>query len=107
MEEIKVFFKELLDSGTVHGHIEGPKGNVIVCDTMKDWCIASGEMVHAGYEVNSPGGFGGSSHTSRQATWNKIWRGGTVCASVIERKILIFTLPQTVDDYCDVIEKKI
>lgn len=106
MDDVKVFFQKLIDDGSVKATISGPKNNVLVCATTSDWCIASGELVHAGYEVDSPGSFGGSHPTSRQNTHNKIWKSGTVCASVVEKKVLVFSLPQTINDHCDVIHKK-
>jgi hypothetical protein len=110
MEEIKVFMRKMIEEGTVKGHMAGPKNNVLVCDTMADWCVASGELVQAGYNVSSPGGYGGSHPSSRANTHNKIWRSGTVCATVIDRRVHVFSipipLPQTVNNYCDVITKK-
>lgn len=108
MKEIREFFKGMIESGEVKGHIEGPRDNVLVCDAMADWCVASGEMVRAGYEVNSPGGFGGSAPLSRANTWNKIWRNGELCAIVVEqRKVLVFTLPRDIHDVCHVVENNV
>lgn len=103
MLDIKEFFKRLLESGLVHGHIDGPKGNVLVCDTLADWVLAGGELVQAGYEVDSPGGYGGGSPAARANTHNKIWRSGTVCATVINKRVFVFSLPQTTYDHCDVV----
>lgn len=105
-EELKAFFKELIETGKVKGHIEGPKDNVLVCDTLVDWCTAGSLIGQAGYDVVSPGGFGGSHPTDRKNTYNKIWRSGTVCASVIEKKILCFTLQQNSSDYCQIHSKR-
>lgn len=106
MEDIKVLFKKLLECGKVRGHIAGPKNNVLVCDTMRDWVIASGEVAQEGYDVTSPGGYGGASPSSRANTHNKIWRSGTVCAAVIEKRVLVFSLPQTTYDYCSIVHEK-
>jgi len=106
MEEIKDIFKRILADGIAKGRIDGPKGNVLVCDTQKDWIKAGNELVDAGYNCYSPGGYGGSHPASRQATWNKIWTTGTVCATVIDKRVLVFHLPQSVNDQCDVIIKK-
>lgn len=103
MEDIKEYFKKLIDSGLINARIGGPKDNILICKTLADWCISSSALVRAGYIVNSPGTFGGSSKSNRTNTYNKIWRNGTVCASVIEKKVLIFTIPQTKSDYCNVI----
>ena len=106
METIKEIFKKSLDTGLVKGHIAGPKGNVLVCDSHKDWLKIGDELVDAGYDCYSPGGYGGGNPASRQATWVKIWQAGTVCATVIAKRVLIFHLPQSVNDQCDVIVKK-
>jgi hypothetical protein len=73
---------------------------------MNDWIIAGNEFAIHGYNCTSPGGFGGSSAKNRQNTHNKIWRSGCICACVIERKILLFTMPQTQFDFCDIVTKK-
>jgi hypothetical protein len=109
MKEIREIFKELLKSGKVHGHIKGPKDNVLVCDTMNDWVKAGNEIMNEGYNITSPGGYGGSHPTDRKNTWNKMWRSGTVCATVIEEKVLCFKIPQDVvplDVYTDIVHKK-
>lgn len=103
MEDIKEYFKKLIDSGVIKARIGGPKNNILICKTLADWCIASSDLVRAGYIVSSPGTFGGPSKSNRTNTYNKIWRNGTVCASVVEKKVLIFTIPQTESDYCDVV----
>jgi hypothetical protein len=105
-EAIKGKFREVLESGQVKGHLEGPKKNILVCDTLNDWVRAGNEMMDAGFDITSPGGYGGSSPVDRSNTWNKIWKHGTLCASVIEKKIFIFRLLITEADYCDVVHEK-
>ena len=102
-EDIKSFFAFLLDSGIVQGYLDGPRKNVLVCKTMNDWAISGSELAKRGFSCTSPGGYGGSSPKDRQNTYNKIWRSGTVCASVIEKRIFIFIQPQTEFDFCDVV----
>jgi len=89
-EEIKKKLTEMLESGMIKGHFEGPKDNVLICDSMNDWCLAGGEMVRSGFNVASPGGFGGSHHVARQVTHSKIWKTGTLCAISYNRKIHFF-----------------
>lgn len=101
-DKIKAKFAELISSGLIQAHIEGPKNNILVCNSMNDWAIACGELCRSGFNALSPGGYGGSGATDRKNTYNKIWRSGTVCASVIEKKILCFTLSQTDSDYCHI-----
>jgi hypothetical protein len=76
---IKHKFKDMIESGLVKGHIDGPAENVLLCDTLADWVRASGEMVNCGFEVNSPGGYGGSAPESRQLTHYNLWKAGKVC----------------------------
>lgn len=106
MNDIKDFFQKMIDEGLVNAKIGGPKNNILFCEAMSDWCIASGELTKAGYEVDSPGNYGGSSPSSRANTHNKVFRSGTVCATVINKKILVFSIPHTTSDYLDVISKK-
>lgn len=104
VDRIREKISELVASGLVHGHIDGPKDNVLMCDTLNDWCIASGELVKAGFGAMSPGGYGGSHPISRQATHVKIWKSGTVCAVVYKRKVFYFLgLLSEVEEYVDVI----
>lgn len=103
MEDIRDYFKKLISSGVIKASIGGPRDNILLCDTLSDWCVASGELVKAGYSVLSPGGFGGASSSERANTHNKIWRSGTLCASVIKKKVLIFSMPHNESDYCNVI----
>lgn len=104
MKDVKEFFKKMVEEKLINAKLGGPKENVLICESMKDWCIASGELVNSGYEVNSPGHYGGGD-SSRQNIHRKIWTSGVLCASVIEKKVLIFSLPHSISDYCDVIEK--
>lgn len=99
---IKGIFKTLLSSDLVKGKIVGPKENVLECETMNDWIIAGSELAKAGFICSSPGGYGGSHPTSRQNTHFKIWKTGSLCAVVIEKKVLLFSLPQSVSDYCQI-----
>jgi hypothetical protein len=92
-------FEILLSSGLVHGRLSGPKNNVLVCDSMNDWAIAAGEFARDGFVCSSPGHFGPHPQ-SRQNTHKKIWKTGTLCAIVIEKKVIFFSLPQTEKDYC-------
>jgi hypothetical protein len=104
MNEIKEKMVELVENGLVHGHFEGPKDNVLVCDTLNDWCIASGELVKAGYGAMSPGGYGDSHPTSRQNVHNKIWRSGTVSAVQYKRKVFFFCgLLSQDEEYMDIV----
>ena len=80
MDNIKIMMERLISDGIVKGHMGGPKENVLVCDTLEDFCVASGELVRSGYNVASPGGYGGSAPESRQATHQKVWGNGTLCA---------------------------
>ena len=105
-DDLKALFLKLIESGKIKGHLEGPKNNVLVCDSLADWCTAGSLIGKAGYNVESPGGWGGSAPNDRKNTYNKIWISGTVCASVIERKVLIFTLKQTENDYCHIHNRK-
>lgn len=89
-EEIKKKLVELVEKKIVNGHFEGPKNNVLVCDTMNDWCLAGGEMVRAGFNVASPGGFGGSHPVARQVTHSRIWKTGVLCAICYNRKVHFF-----------------
>jgi len=102
-ENIKAKFQDLVSSGIVKGKIIGPLDNVLSCETMNDWVIAGSEFSKSGYCVSSPGSYG-THPTSRQNTHNKIWKSGTICACVIDRKILCFSLPQTACDYCNIIK---
>lgn len=90
MEKIKDIFKELIDKGTVKATLGGPKQNVLVCVTMTDYCIASTEMIHRGFSVLSPGGYGASSEVNRKALDARVWRYGTVCATSYNRKTLLY-----------------
>ena len=106
MDDVKVFFQKMIEEGLIQAKIGGPKNNILFCNSMSDWCIASGELSRAGYDVSSPGGYGGSSPSARANTHNKVFRSGTVCATVIEKRILVFSIPHTTYDYLDVISKK-
>lgn len=101
-EKIKNIFQNLISTRSVNGHIEGPKENVLVCDSMNDWVIAGSELAKAGYVCSSPGSYGGSHPYSRQNTHKKIWKSGTLCAIVIEKRFIVFSLPQTDSDYCQI-----
>lgn len=93
--KIKAFMRDLIESGIVHGRIAGPKDNVLVCDTLADWAVACGELVGRGhFEIASPGGYGGASPAARANTHNKIWRSGTACASIVDKRVLVFSIPR-------------
>lgn len=78
-DRVKAKFRELLEKGTVKGRIDGPTANVLICDSMADWCLATGELVKMGFDVCSPGGYGGSHPVSRQTTHHRLWRSGKIC----------------------------
>jgi len=90
MDKIKEIFKELIEKGTVKATLGGPKQNVLVCETMADYCIASTEMIHRGYSVLSPGGYSGASEVSRKALDARVWRYGTVSAISYNKKTLLY-----------------
>lgn len=102
MEEIKSFLEKLVADGVVKGKMGGPKGNVLVCETMNDFALASGECVRAGFDSSSPGGFSGASDLTRQATDNKVWKSGTLCAVSYHRRTFLI-----LDRYLLIISKKI
>jgi hypothetical protein len=106
MREIKEIFEELLKSGMVNGHLDGPQKNVLVCDTVKDWVKAGNEIMDEGYDITSPGGYAGSSDKARKITWNEMWRSGKLYATVVGRKVLCFNIPLNiipVDVNCDIV----
>lgn len=90
MNSIKRKMSELIESGLIKGHFEGPKDNVLVTDTLNDFVLASGEMVKAGFFAASPGGYGGGNPESRQATHNKIWRDGKLNAIHHKKRVFYF-----------------
>lgn len=104
MNSIKRKMVELIESGLVKGHFEGPKENVLVTDTLNDFVLASGEMVKAGFFAASPGGYGGGNPESRQVTHQKIWRDGKLAAISHHRKVFYFFGLLSVDEeYEDVV----
>lgn len=105
MNDIKKKMVELIESGLVKGHFEGPKENVLVVDSINDFCVASGELVKSGFFAASPGGHGGGNPESRQVTHGKIWRSGTLYAISYHRKIFyFFGLLSYDEDYIGIID---
>ncbi len=90
MDNIKGVFRELIKNGTVKAELGGPKENVLVCETLEDYCIASTEIIQRGYSVLSPGGFSGANDVSRKALDARVWRYGTVCATSYNKKTLLY-----------------
>lgn len=104
MNSIKTKMVELIDQGLVKGHFEGPKDNVLVVDSLNDFCIASGELVKSGFFAASPGGYAGGNLESRQVTHNRIWRSGTLNAISYKRHVIHFRgLIVDEEDYLNVV----
>jgi hypothetical protein len=89
MEKIKALFNRLIEEGTIKGKIVGPTGNVLECETMNDYCVASGLVVQAGFFAASPGAFGGDS-ISRQNSHKRVWITGSLCAVEYNRRVTLF-----------------
>jgi hypothetical protein len=109
MEQIKKAFNELIEDGTVKGKIGGPKENVLICDSMSDWCIAGGELTNRGFSVLSPGGYLASidANFGRKALDARVWRYGTVCAtSYTNRGFLRYGEIYYSDKYLDIISEE-
>jgi hypothetical protein len=109
MEEIKSIFKTMIEDGTVKGKIGGPKENVLVCETMADWCTAGGEFTQRGFSVLSPGGYLAAidADFGRKALDARVWRYGTVCAtSYTKRGFLKYGEVFYSDKYLDIISEE-
>lgn len=103
MDEIKATMESLIKDGIVKGIISGPKGNVLIRDTIKDFYIASEELVHAGYNVASPGDYGGSAPESLQATNKKVLIDGALCAISFKKKNFAFGMFPLDEEYLDIV----
>ena len=88
-EKIKALYSKLVENGTVKGHVAGPTGNVLMCDTMDDYLIAGGHVVQEGFTSVSPGALGGDS-ISRQNSHKRVWVTGSLCAIEFNRKVTLF-----------------
>ena len=90
MDKIKEIFEKLIGTNAVKATLGGTKQNVLVCETLEDYCIASTEMISRGYSVLSPGGYSGASEVSRKALDARVWRYGTICAISYNKKTLLY-----------------
>lgn len=109
-EKIKMHFAVLIASGKVKGTIGGPKGNVLICETMSDWCAAGSELTQAGYSVLSPGGYLAAvdANFGRKALDARVWRYGTICAtSYTKRGFLKYDQLYYSDKYLDIISEEL
>jgi hypothetical protein len=103
MDEIKATLESLIKDGIVKGIISGPKGNILICDTLKDYYIASEELIHAGYNVASLGDYGGSAPESLLNTNKKVWTDGALCAISFKKKNVAFGIFPLDEEYLDIV----
>jgi hypothetical protein len=103
MDEIKATMESLIKDGIVKGIISGPKGNVLICNTSKDFYIAGEELVHAGYNVASLGDYGCSDPESLSATNKKVWFDGALCAISFKKKTVAFGIFPLDEEYLDIV----
>jgi len=96
--------ESLIEDGIVKGIISGPKGNVLICDTLNDYNVAGEELVHAGYNVVSLGDYGGSAPESLLATNKKVWIDGALCATSFKKKNVVFGMFPSDEEYLDIVE---
>ena len=96
--------ESLIGDGIVKGIISGPKGNVLICDTLNDFNVAGEELVHAGYNVVSLGDYGGSAPESLLATNKKVWIDGALCATSFKKKNVAFGMFPSDEEYLDIVE---
>jgi hypothetical protein len=96
-DDIKILFKKIAKSGKIKCQVTGPKENILDCETEEDWVRASALVFDAGFSGASPGAFG-SAPSQRTSLYKKMYRGGSLCAVVKKRNILIFRVPTTYDN---------
>ncbi len=103
MDEIKATMESLIKDGIVKGSISGPKGNVLICSTLKEFFIACEELIHAGYNVASLEDYGGSAPESLLATNKKVWIDGALCAISFKKKNVAFGIFPFDEEYLDIV----
>jgi len=104
MDEIKAKMESIINDGIVKGHMGGPQGNVMICDTLKDFSVVGEELAHAGYKVASSGDYGGSDPESREAAHNKVWVQGALCAITFKKREAAFGIFSFEEEYLDIVD---